>query len=547
MAYADLTGDHTPVHTDEAYARTTPFGTRVAHGLFGLSVADGLKTKSDMRFLPGMSLGWEWGFVGADQARRHGAREVPRRQQARIEEQARLGHRRAAVRADQPARRGRAEGRAPRDGAEAPAHEHVASQQALPLAGIRVIDYSHFLAGPHMSRCLAALGAEVIKVERPASGRRRPRQHAWFVDGQSGYFLQQNMGKQGPVRQPEGPARPGADAQADRQRRRVRRELPPRRARQARPRLRGTVEAQPAGSCTARSRPMATPAPTSQRAGFGLIAEAKSGAMRWSASPGEPPPLFRMPIADMYAGMHGVAAICAALLGRVTSPAAASTSTSRCTTAWCRCTTTRCSATRCAAAQEVPVQTGHDLPQSTVYGVFRGARRLPRDRRAGRRCVEALRRADRRRGLRRPTRAFTAAAGRNAHRAEILAKVRDVDDGAAVGQGLLRRARRGRRAGAPRCRRIDEVLADPQIRGARHDRRAGPSAAGQDPAAEPAVPLLRLRHLDHAGRRRCSGQHNREIAASLGYRRRRSTRWRRRRAVRRGRVALAATLKEDTP
>ena len=26
MAYADLTGDHTPVHTDEAYARTTPFG-----------------------------------------------------------------------------------------------------------------------------------------------------------------------------------------------------------------------------------------------------------------------------------------------------------------------------------------------------------------------------------------------------------------------------------------------------------------------------------------------------------------------------------------
>ena len=36
--YADLTGDHTPVHTDEAYARTTPFGTRVAHGLLGLAL-----------------------------------------------------------------------------------------------------------------------------------------------------------------------------------------------------------------------------------------------------------------------------------------------------------------------------------------------------------------------------------------------------------------------------------------------------------------------------------------------------------------------------
>ena len=63
MAYADLTGDHTPVHTDEAYARTTPFGTRVAHGLFGLSIADGLKTRSDMRFVPGMSLGWTWDFL----------------------------------------------------------------------------------------------------------------------------------------------------------------------------------------------------------------------------------------------------------------------------------------------------------------------------------------------------------------------------------------------------------------------------------------------------------------------------------------------------
>ena len=35
--------------------------------------------------------------------------------------------------------------------------------------------------------------------------------------------------------------------------------------------------------------------------------------------PGEPPPLFCMPIAGMYAGLNGVSAICAALLGRVKS------------------------------------------------------------------------------------------------------------------------------------------------------------------------------------------------------------------------------------
>ena len=57
-AYAELTGDVTPVHINEDYAKTTPFGTRVAHGLFGLSVADGLKTQSDYCFQPGMSLCW---------------------------------------------------------------------------------------------------------------------------------------------------------------------------------------------------------------------------------------------------------------------------------------------------------------------------------------------------------------------------------------------------------------------------------------------------------------------------------------------------------
>lgn len=62
LAYADLTGDHTPVHVDEEYAAASHFGGIVAHGLFGLAIADGLKTRSDYRFLPGMSLGWTWDF-----------------------------------------------------------------------------------------------------------------------------------------------------------------------------------------------------------------------------------------------------------------------------------------------------------------------------------------------------------------------------------------------------------------------------------------------------------------------------------------------------
>ena len=69
--------------------------------------------------------------------------------------------------------------------------------QALPVEGIRVIEYSHFLAGPYVGRRLAFLGAKVIKVERPGTGD-TGRQHAQVLDDQqSGYFLQLNMGKQG--------------------------------------------------------------------------------------------------------------------------------------------------------------------------------------------------------------------------------------------------------------------------------------------------------------------------------------------------------------
>jgi 3-hydroxybutyryl-CoA dehydratase len=37
-AYADVTGDHNPVHLNDAFAAQTPFGRRIAHGgiLFGL-------------------------------------------------------------------------------------------------------------------------------------------------------------------------------------------------------------------------------------------------------------------------------------------------------------------------------------------------------------------------------------------------------------------------------------------------------------------------------------------------------------------------------
>ena len=37
-AFAELTGDHNPVHLDEAYAATTRFGRRIAHGMLSASL-----------------------------------------------------------------------------------------------------------------------------------------------------------------------------------------------------------------------------------------------------------------------------------------------------------------------------------------------------------------------------------------------------------------------------------------------------------------------------------------------------------------------------
>lgn len=62
-AYAEVSGDFTPIHVDDVVANASHFGGRVAHGLMGLSVADGLKTQCEYRFLPGMSLGWTWNFL----------------------------------------------------------------------------------------------------------------------------------------------------------------------------------------------------------------------------------------------------------------------------------------------------------------------------------------------------------------------------------------------------------------------------------------------------------------------------------------------------
>ncbi|SOC02680.1 CaiB/BaiF CoA transferase family protein [Rhodobacter maris] len=381
----------------------------------------------------------------------------------------------------------------------------------LPLAGIRVIDYSHFLAGPFLSRQLAALGADVIKVERPRTGdagRASPTQRA----GVSGYFLQQNMGKRGlclDLRQPAAVDlmrrlvasadifvenyRPGALKKLG---------LGYEALSALNPRL-----------IYASVSAFGHSGPLSDRPGFGLIAEAMSGAMSIIGTEGAAPPLFRMPLADMYTGSQGATAVLAALLSRMQTGRG-----QHIDLALYDCMVSMhdyaLQGYLMSDGAEMPKRSGDNLPDSTVYGCFSApdgdlviAAQVDE---SWLRLAELMGGAD----LAADSR-FHGAASRNAHNVEAIALVRGwcaAQPSRAAALAALEAA------GVPAApiQTIDEVARDPQIaaRGMileqehpRLGRVKVPNLpfhfSGLDLGTPEAAPAL--------------GQHNRDLAAQLGF------------------------------
>lgn len=389
--------------------------------------------------------------------------------------------------------------------------------QALPLTGIRVIDYSHFLAGPYVGRCLAALGAEVIKVERPGSGD-AGRQHAHIIDDQqSGYFLQLNMGKQGVsvnMKDPRGKVFmqqlcDSADVFIE----------------NYRP---GALDKLGLGYAELSARnpklvycsisAYGHTGPDSHRAGFGLIAEAKSGIMQMVGTPGEAPPLLRISLGDMYTGIHAVAAINAALLGRVTSGKGQHIDMALYDTL----VSMHEYAVQCytlSGGTVLPQQTGHDMPTSTLYGVFRAqdgdlvlAAQVDD---AWKRFAALVEQHGGPAGFAADTR-YHGAAGRNAAREAILAVVKPWVAARTVAEVLA--LLDAVDVPCAKVQRIDEVLADPQIQA------RGMVLEQQHPRyGTLRLPNLPFRFSDcdtTAPMQRVApdlGQHNADVARSLGY------------------------------
>jgi len=64
MQFAGVSMDFFELHTNEEFAKKTDYGKRVAHGLLGLAITDGLKNRSDFHIHAMASLHWSWDFTG---------------------------------------------------------------------------------------------------------------------------------------------------------------------------------------------------------------------------------------------------------------------------------------------------------------------------------------------------------------------------------------------------------------------------------------------------------------------------------------------------
>jgi len=66
---------------------------------------------------------------------------------------------------------------------------------AGPLTGVRVMDFTRALAGPHCTLLLGDMGAEVIKIERVEGGDEVRRMGPPFINGESAAFMASNRNK----------------------------------------------------------------------------------------------------------------------------------------------------------------------------------------------------------------------------------------------------------------------------------------------------------------------------------------------------------------
>ena len=183
-----------------------------------------------------------------------------------------------------------------------------------PLSGVRVLDLGHYIAIPILTRMMADLGAEIIKVEAAPLGD-LSRVSPYLKNGYSGGFIQHNRGKQSvcvDLKRPEGVAivrdlahhvdvitenySPGVLQRYG---------LGYEDFRRINPRV---IMCSVSG--------FGQDGPLRHRVGNDTVALAMSGLMHLTGETDGPPVYVGLFIADENAGVHGLVAVCAALYYR---------------------------------------------------------------------------------------------------------------------------------------------------------------------------------------------------------------------------------------
>src|SRR5690349_12601215 len=188
-----------------------------------------------------------------------------------------------------------------------------------PLAGLKVIDLSHIMAGPACAMLLADMGADVIKVERSPDGDDSRRMVPPTVADQSAAFLIMNRNKRGIALD----LRSGAG-----------RNVLSRLLKNADVLIenfrRGALEQMGFGYDTVHTlnpkliycsiSGFGRTGPYADRGGFDLVAQGMSGLMSITGEgPGHPPVKVGAPITDITAGILACVGILAALYSRASS------------------------------------------------------------------------------------------------------------------------------------------------------------------------------------------------------------------------------------
>ncbi|MDA3626066.1 CoA transferase [Saccharopolyspora sp. WRP15-2] len=185
----------------------------------------------------------------------------------------------------------------------------------LPLKGVRVVDFTHFVAGPWCTMLLADLGAEVVKIEPPRTGEISRRMGAVFHGPYSAIYLAFNRNKRSvelDLKQPDGQAAAhrlvaGADVVVQNFRPAVAPKL-----RMDADRLVGQHPTLIYFAISA----FGQTGPYAERPGNDPIIQALSGAMLLGRAPGERPLRMGVSLPDFAAGILAALSISSALMQR---------------------------------------------------------------------------------------------------------------------------------------------------------------------------------------------------------------------------------------